>query len=729
MPDFGSISQYVYNQQGATQNVRLNYQTFLDFVAAYYEWMEQSGGAVQRTFTVLDQRDIDKSLDQFLNYFYYEFLTDIPTTILADPRKLAKHIKDFYLARGAEKSYNLLFRILYNDTIGFYYPKVDMLRVSDGKWTVSTVIRTTTVNDTLSFISLPITGETSHATAYVENVVQLQIGADTVSEIYISSLNGTFAIGETVKVQIPGGALLTETTYGLATGITLTNPGTAYQSGDIIGVDGGNQTAVFSVDVTTGTVTGLVINAGLENFPQLPTIQFDGAASNVDGAYNGMFVTITDGPGEGQQKRITSYSGLSKVAIVDSNWLVLPTNQSSYSIALGQIITTKVNDFGINYNSPGASANFTISGNGDATGTITVGAIGYYAGHYITNDGFLSDRKYLQDSHYYQDFSYVLKTHETLVTYAGIVKKILHPSGLLLFGELILDGAALPRKVHTPSNAISINTFSGTLPVSSLEGQYSMIEDLTNTQLVYDDSSAFPNGNNAILGTRTVVELDDPSWVASTGVNFHNTFVNGRIIPVSNTQETIVVVFKAASLEDNAGIIGSIDTNNDAGVTGYQMYLLANGSIIFRAQKWNGTQNDIRIGYGGGSINTSNYNFASLRYLNNTLVGNLGTNPFVQTSYGTNVDGTSIISNSRGLYMGVGGYQRPTLSTLSGNGWGGSMLSGVQNGVTLGTLKNGFFDGTIAYVVVYNRYLLDTEISECYQFMKGIMVSRGLTLN
>src|ERR1700675_4962466 len=100
-----TISQFVPHQTGMTYWVRENYPLFMDFVMAYYQWLEQSGNITQRSMILLDQRDIDQTLEQFLSYFQFEFLPSIPTTVLTDKRQLVKHIRDFYRARGSERSF------------------------------------------------------------------------------------------------------------------------------------------------------------------------------------------------------------------------------------------------------------------------------------------------------------------------------------------------------------------------------------------------------------------------------------------------------------------------------------------------------------------------------------------------------------------------------------------------------------------------------------------------
>jgi hypothetical protein len=69
---------------------------------------------------------------------------------------------------------------------------------------------------------------------------------------------------------------------------------------------------------------------------------------------------------------------------------------------------------------------------------IKLDGIAKYPGYYESNDGFISDSIFIQDSKYYQSFSYVLSISQRLDSYKSIVKTMLHPAGLALFGEFDL---------------------------------------------------------------------------------------------------------------------------------------------------------------------------------------------------------------------------------------------------------------------------------------------------
>ena len=77
-------------------------------------------------------------------------------------------------------------------------------------------------------------------------------------------------------------------------------------------------------------------------------------------------------------------------------------------------------------------------GNGDASVTLSTGSVARHPGIFRNDDGHLSEAKYLQDNKYYQTFSYVLRTGLSIENYRDTIKKLVHPSGMELFGEVFI---------------------------------------------------------------------------------------------------------------------------------------------------------------------------------------------------------------------------------------------------------------------------------------------------
>jgi len=359
--------------------VRQDHPKIIAFLEAYYEWLDQQAQPVGGAKRILLEQDIDSTLDEFVVFFKREFLPRIPDQALADKRKILKNIKQFYRARGTEKSFKFLFRILFDSDVEFRFPGRDMLRASDGKWIKDTSIKVTPANgdtDPYDFEGRTVRGLTSGAFAVVEVVRAKEItDGFFVHELYLNraSLRGVFEAGEEIanfdlNVQ---GDLLANVEF-LVTDIILTNPGDGYAIGDVITID--------SVD-----------NQGVE--------------------------------------------ARASVLAIDPTDLSDPLNPT------GIITKIVINDFGAGYTIPpivtfpSPIPPFDALPSNTATGIAVIGGMTDYPGFFLNADGKLSDFKFLQDSFFFQKFSYVLIVSESIDFYRDVVKELLHPAGLILFGQ------------------------------------------------------------------------------------------------------------------------------------------------------------------------------------------------------------------------------------------------------------------------------------------------------
>ena len=92
---------------------------------------------------LLNFRDPDKAISSFLTKFRNEFLNTIPEIldINVDKRKLIKNIKSVYRAKGTQKGHEVFFRFLFNEDSETLYPRENILRVSDGKFDTTKILR------------------------------------------------------------------------------------------------------------------------------------------------------------------------------------------------------------------------------------------------------------------------------------------------------------------------------------------------------------------------------------------------------------------------------------------------------------------------------------------------------------------------------------------------------------------------------------------------------------
>ena len=219
---------------------------------------------------LLNFRDPDKVVSNFLTKFRNEFLNTLPETLSngVDKRKLIKNIKSLYKAKGTNRGHELFFRLLFGVESETFYPRENILRSSDGKWDTRKILRAIgTTGNTLDLIGRTIEGETSEATAIVENVFKFQIGANEVTEFILNgdTLVGTFQTSEVVR----GTETDAEDIYikavitGIPTSPSITNDGSLYSETDTVTILGGGQSAIIQVDgIGRGGIEEIIIDDG-----------------------------------------------------------------------------------------------------------------------------------------------------------------------------------------------------------------------------------------------------------------------------------------------------------------------------------------------------------------------------------------------------------------------------------------------------------------------------------
>ena len=399
-------------------------------------------------------RDPDKVISNFLTKFRDEFLKTIPEKLTngLDKRNLIKNIKSMYRLKGTQAGHELFFRILFNQVSETFYPRTQMLRVSDGQWDTQKVLRAIAITgDTTNLVGREITGSTTGATAIIESIKKFVIANKEVSEfvLNINSMTGTFQIGE----EITGTASDTDDFFIKAniTGIpgtkTITNDGNLYATGDFLNVSGGGVGADIAISaIGSGSVSEIVIDNAGTGYSVGDKLVFDntgtegvnaeGFVSVVNGGISGEdgtgaeHILMEDETGRGDQYAGSKIvmEGATNSDLNDITDIFLINNGSGYNLPpkvtitssgtnanvlahgtdIGRVIGLKTNELGEGYqNSPSPLIEFrncmlltSITGNFNANDTITgatSGAVGFLA-------SFDADRQILKVKDQSQNF-------------------------------------------------------------------------------------------------------------------------------------------------------------------------------------------------------------------------------------------------------------------------------------------------------------------------------------
>ena len=470
------ISEYLPNF------VRDDHSGFVRFVEAYYEWMEKKENPYGTSATLMDTLDVDRTLDSFIDYFKETYLHDFPKTFATsvsgnkvNQKTVLKNINDFYKAKGTEKSYNLLFKILHDSDVSFYYPKEDLLRVSDGKWVEKKSIKITSENGNSNFSIRNRTVEqidpslNGAVTAYanVDNVYQYELNQYKITELFLTDINGTFTQGSKVQCTLADGTKIIEEIYTVPSNVTISNGGLGYKSGDTIEID------TTSSDYVSGS----------------------GAKGSVTRVSN-----------------------------------------------TGIIQTAQIDNFGVNYQSNNDSNSIPVtftSGSGfGASGSVDLDALCTYPGYYANNDGKLSSNKRMRDNELYQEYSYVLKTEISLSAYKEQVKKLVHPAGTKLFGNIsVFDTVSTATPYSTQVNQRRIPILGRYAPYT-----FETQDNLRSATGSGSEVDLYPRGFNpgATSPNHCLGNTGGRLNVASTGDGGFTvgSFVQGEIITASSSGAT-----------------------------------------------------------------------------------------------------------------------------------------------------------------------------------------------
>lgn len=213
---------------------------------------------------LLNYKNIETSIDEYVDYLREELYPSIPASYYGDKKLVAQYFKDFYESKSNEQSYRFLFKLLYDEDIDFYYPGTDILRISDGKFEKTQIIRTSPVGtgsltDIFLFLNKTIRGQTSEFLANVVDIKKFFIGTVEVAEMTLKLVSGVFTAGETI-VDIDN-SNLTSTVLGIVSGVTVIDGGSGYQVDDIVTIAGDGSEAQAKVSsIKESPISALSVN-------------------------------------------------------------------------------------------------------------------------------------------------------------------------------------------------------------------------------------------------------------------------------------------------------------------------------------------------------------------------------------------------------------------------------------------------------------------------------------
>tara|TARA_E500000305_G_scaffold111818_1_gene127954 strand:+ start:5972 stop:8431 length:2460 start_codon:yes stop_codon:yes gene_type:complete len=380
--------------------VQNDHQKFVVFIKAYFEYLEIQGNPRAEAVRLGSYTDIDRTLDDFVQYFKSTYLNNFPDT-LADgvSDKLAViNSSDFYGEKGNIQSINYLFNLLFDTPASVETPKDKLFKISDADYEPTTILFTSHYNgqDSVSLFKGSLIEQrlfddfTSDvvASALIDDITfHLDDGVEY-AKIFLKEVRGTFKPNHYVEFyRANRNRKITERTFPIVSNLSVTKKGRNYAVGDDITVSDSSKKLVLSSEVRTVNSLGEI--QSISSKPYQNKIYF---------------------PGE------------------------------TYTISV--------------FSASGVDGGFTLDG---ASTTST------NKNNFTSSRSLLSSESFIQDNFRFQSYSYVIKAEKQLKEYADLVKKIFHPAGSVMLSEFTnvssFIGVLFEDKIYT--NTFVVNPVIG----------------------------------------------------------------------------------------------------------------------------------------------------------------------------------------------------------------------------------------------------------------------------
>lgn len=393
------------------------------FLEEYYTWLESN----QVIFDYVNKEErTSLDDDELLKYIRAEILVNFPE-LQVDEQLLLKHIKEFYISKGTENSILFLIKILFGINASVFLPSDNLFIPSAAKFKRETAIRFQLTSGEVTN-SFSVIGYTLDA-AGIKHPLELTFIKKLHDDIYEAVINARTIVPGVLHTDAFEATLLKTVSVK-----NIRAPGVGFQVGDIFEINnsGGEGTIIKVTRVTpeTGLRAFDIIRFGEGYLTNFTHVLYANTALDV-ARVNNLEITLDDGTAT-ELFATSSNDNVNKLndSVQVSRFTYFQSldylENNNY---VGQLVASGSTDVtGVNYtNTESALIDFKLD------------YVFTYPGYYVTNEGVPSDTSYLQDGEYWQQYSYVIKGPLQYEEYKDVIKKLVHPAGMRMFGEYTIE--------------------------------------------------------------------------------------------------------------------------------------------------------------------------------------------------------------------------------------------------------------------------------------------------
>ena len=169
------------------------------FVKAYFEFLEEHGKTTEAARSIFEARDVDTATEEYLSHFRAKYLNNVPKINTVDDALLMKNIQSIYKSKGSQQAVSSLLRLMFNQEATVEYPGDQILRPSSAQWVQPRYLELQIKEKNVTFIEKEISGATSGAKAFVENIARVYTKDNRLIDVaFLSNIRGTFQTDELI---------------------------------------------------------------------------------------------------------------------------------------------------------------------------------------------------------------------------------------------------------------------------------------------------------------------------------------------------------------------------------------------------------------------------------------------------------------------------------------------------------------------------------------------------
>jgi hypothetical protein len=445
-------------------------------IVDFYKWLETNKNFIYVLTKFKEDQEVNRQVEPYVDLIISELGWFFNKPITIDKKTLVLILKDFYLSRGSENSFRLLFRVLFGEDAAINYPRERLFVLSDATYSRDHWILTTAINlrtdifDKLihsSSLSLTVKGQISGTALSIDKVVPIVYDGKQYLKILVSETELDFKPLETVVIS--DGTFSVYETILPSARLIIEQPGKMYRPDDVVVIHNAIINGYAKVkSVMRGGVTGInIINPG-QGY-----VVGDQVKTKYTGDGSGFFATVSKVSSTGEIQKFKIWSTGYNYSYIPSLEIISKTGSGAELVAVSDVIggikKIEIVDqyWGFNSSSPTA----TVISNTGVGAVISVdknGCISRDKLSYKNQRGILELNCILHDSDYFQQYSYAVHSKVASSHFNNIVDDLLHPVGLqrynVYFNEFTASLPITDAKVNEIISSIGLNPPFAHLP-------------------------------------------------------------------------------------------------------------------------------------------------------------------------------------------------------------------------------------------------------------------------